>query len=172
MASGLNVPTRYATIGTDLQSAYRRAFAGDDTMFGSSEADRLIGYSGDDRISGKGGNDILQGATGNDTLLGSSGADRLSGGDGRDRLEGGNGNDKLYGGSGADIHVFDGNDGEDRIYDFRNGADRIEITDGARRFSQLAVTREDSDVHIAFDDTVIILNDTRLGQIGTEDFIF
>ena len=68
--------------------------------------------------------------------------------------------------------MFDAADGTDRIYDFHNGSDRIQFTVGANHFSDLDIIRNGDDVRIAFAETVIILEDTRVSQIGAEDFVF
>ena len=67
-------------------------------------------------------------------------------------LKGDQGDDRLTGGKGADIFVFGGSDGADRITDFRNGTDRIEIEDGAGRFDQLEIVRKGDDVSVTFDE--------------------
>jgi Ca2+-binding RTX toxin-like protein len=58
--------------------------AGDDELFGSSEADQLDGGSGHDRLRGRDGDDDLEGGDGDDVLDGGSGADTLTGGLGDD----------------------------------------------------------------------------------------
>ena len=107
---------------------------GDDSLFGTAEADRIAGSGGDDLLRGLGGADDLSGGAGRDTLAGGAGADTLTGGsgndrlignDGDDRLDGGPGHDALTGGSGADVFVFSG--GRDRITDFDVALDMIEI---------------------------------------------
>ena len=72
-------------------------------------------------------------------VAGGAGADLLSGGDGDqalfglagdDRLEGGRGDDVLVGGAGADKFAFNPNrheEGNDVIYDFLLGTDKIEL---------------------------------------------
>ncbi len=80
------------------------------TLTGLAAADDLIGSSH---------NDILRGMGGNDTL---------SGGKGKDVLDGGAGSDLLTGGGGADVFVFAPGGGHDRITDFTNGSDHINLT--------------------------------------------
>ncbi|MFO1105073.1 MAG: calcium-binding protein [Amaricoccus sp.] len=169
--TGLHLDTRYATVGTTREEAYRKAFSGDDSMIGSREADKLIGYAGEDRLNGGGGADYLGGYSGNDTLHGQSGRDRLSGGSGRDILDGGTGNDRLTGGKDADVFVFAKASGHDVIVDFEPH-DHIQIDSGASRFSQLDITKDGHDVLIAFAETEIRLLDTRLHSIDAHDFLF
>ena len=56
-------------------------FRGNDTLNGSSSADRINGYRGDDIMNGKGGIDKVNGGAGNDTLVFGAG-DTLLGGTG------------------------------------------------------------------------------------------
>ena len=86
---------------------------------------------GDARINGRGSEagERLEGNEARNRLEGLSGRDRLDGDGGADRLDGGAGRDQLTGGSGADIFRFasaaeaDG----DRILDFGEGADRLDL---------------------------------------------
>ena len=169
--TGIGLDTRFAMAGADREATQRRAFSGDDLLFGSGEGDKLIGYARNDRVSGGGGDDLLLGCAGNDTLAGGRGRDTLRGQDGADVLQGDQGNDRCAGGAGADRFLFDGSDGVDRIEDFGWG-DRIEILGGARRFYQLDIERAGSDVRVSFADTVILVEDVALRSIGAEDFVF
>ncbi|CAK27795.1 Uncharacterized protein wiht hemolysin-type calcium-binding regions [Synechococcus sp. RCC307] len=92
--------------------------------------DVVTGNRGNNTLSGQSGNDSLRGAAGSDYLLGGNGSDRLIGGSGNDRLVGGSGNDRLVGGSGRDTFVLSEGAGYDRISDFRNGQDRIQVGAG------------------------------------------
>lgn len=76
--------------------------AGEDRLFGGYGHDTLAGDDGADWLAGSGGRDLLQGGVGNDTLVADAGADVLQGGAGWDLLLGGAGNDRLTGGFGAD----------------------------------------------------------------------
>ena len=64
----------------------------------------------------------------NDLLFGGWGEDRLVGGWGADTLDGARGADSLHGGRGADIFVFGPGDGADRIRDFEDGIDKVDLT--------------------------------------------
>ncbi|MCI4661894.1 MAG: lamin tail domain-containing protein [Neomegalonema sp.] len=70
----------------------------------------LLGRGGDDTLIGGAGNDLLRGDAGADTIIGGAGADRL------------------FGGAGADTFAFDIGDGADRLFDFEDGVDMIEMT--------------------------------------------
>ncbi|EEE37053.1 vcbs repeat domain protein [Rhodobacteraceae bacterium KLH11] len=78
--------------------------AGDDTLTGTSERDKIYGGAGNDTIQGLGGNDLIYGSFGDDLI---------DGGEGHDDLYGGAGNDRILGNSGGDY--FDGGDGIDTI---------------------------------------------------------
>ena len=106
--------------------------AGDDTLSGGSGSDKLSGGSGDDSLYGGSGSDKLDGGSGDDTLSGGSGSDKLAGGSGDDTLSGGSGNDELEGGSGDDtLYGGSGNDeleggsGDDTLYG-GSGNDELE----------------------------------------------
>ncbi len=110
--------------------------AGADTLEGNNGNDSLDGGADDDRLEGGFGADTLEGGTGDDFLFGGNGFDNLTGGSGADRLEGNAGNDTLAGGAGTDVlkggvgadtFVFTRGDGADRIADFQNAIDTIQI---------------------------------------------
>lgn len=104
--------------------------AGDDDDFvnAGGGSDEINGNTGDDTLKGGGGNDVVDGGFGHDTLLGGGGNDRIDGEDGNDRLNGGKGNDTLTGGRGADVFIFNGKPDNDRIMDFGDGNDRIDLS--------------------------------------------
>jgi Ca2+-binding RTX toxin-like protein len=84
--------------------------------------ENVIGRAGNDTIAGDGEVNRLEGRNGNDTITG-------EGGD--DRLYGGNGNDTIHGGSGADTFFFlSGETGIDTIGDFTTeDGDALDISD-------------------------------------------
>ena len=125
-----------------------RGEAGNDSLLGGRDPDNLYGGNSNDYLNGGwksdwlyGGNgqDELRGGNGNDMLRGGSGADALYGGAGADNLCGGTQNDVLTGGSDADIFVFAPGDGNDRITDFEDGSDRLDLT--ALGFASFAAVR-------------------------------
>lgn len=112
----------------------------DDRLFGEDGDDRLVGGIGDDLLLGGADDDDLIGNSGEDTLLGGTGIDKLYGGQNADRLDGGADNDFLFGEGGADVFVFgDIEDmGRDRIKDWQDGIDRIDVSDfGFASFAEL-----------------------------------
>ena len=137
-----------------------------DTLIGNAQANDFKGRGGDDILSGKAGNDILQGEDGNDKLLG---------GKGRDTLIGGNGNDKLTGGSAKDVFVFNAalNEGRDKITDFQDGVDHIQIEGGS--FAGLTIQNfgGGSSTKIILDSgTEIIVQNVVMADIDINDFVF
>lgn len=116
---------------------------------------------------GGGGNDDLEGGSGNDTLLG---------GTGRDILEGGSGNDILTGGAGVDFFEFERGDGRDRITDFQNGLDRIDLDDFSRaQVGQIinGARQQGSDLVLTLDaNTTITIEDIQRSQLDLGDFTF
>ncbi len=116
---------------------------GNDLLFGGSGEDAIDGGNGNDFVDGGSGDDVINGGNGNDLLFGDSGNDVIDGGNGSDLIFGGSGNDVLIGvggadwmqgGSGNDMFVYqsasDSNAGGwDRILDFTQGQDKIDLSD-------------------------------------------
>jgi Ca2+-binding RTX toxin-like protein len=164
---------------------------GDDTLDGAAGRDRLDGGTGNDRLSGGADNDVLLGGSGNDRLAGGAGADVLEGGDGNDVLMGGPGNDRLIGGAGrdrliggGDRDVMTGNAGADvfvfalgsgtgnRITDFEDGLDKVEIGAGARGFAGLRIADVEGGAQVAFGDVSVRLDGIAAADLSASDFIF
>ena len=101
--------------------------AGQDTLIGGFGGDRLFGQQGRDQLSGGKGADRLLGGAARDLLEGGEGPDLLKGHGGADLLSGGAGRDRLAGGAGADRFVFRPGDGRDRVLDWRDGVDKIDL---------------------------------------------
>ena len=104
------------------------------SLNGTAQGDDYLGTKFADDLNGAGGGDRLSGAQGHDTLTGGAGADTLIGGAGADLLHGGPGKDLLTGGGGADRFIFASaaeagfGGSRDRISDFGNGADKIDLS--------------------------------------------
>lgn len=168
-----------------------------DVINGSPVDDDIDGQAGNDRIMGKRGNDWLKGARGNDTLIGGLGHDQLAGGDqrdvlngnnghdsldggnshdtlrggqGRDVLMGGAGDDLLVGGPGRDIFLLTANWGSDRINDFRNSQDLIQLPDGVT-FTDLNISQVGKNTLITFGEDRLTLRNVSMGLIGEKDFL-
>lgn len=127
-------------------------FGGDENdVFDASGANYtvyLIGARGNDTLTGGNAVDVLLGYDDQDVLNGGGSTDWLYGGKGSDRLNGGAGDDFLIGGDGTgadgaiDFYEFSDNWGTDRIYEFDDGIDIIDMTQvsGLNSFSQLTIT--------------------------------
>jgi hypothetical protein len=147
--------------------------ASNNLLSGALGKDKLDGAGGDDVLRGGGEKDKLTGGTGNDWLEGGAGLDVLDGGAGNDVLIGGADNDKLIGGSGADIFMFAGDFGSDKITDFGPG-DRIDFSriDGLHGFADLAITYTKKYAVIVVGDDQIVLTGVHSGDLSAQDFIF
>ena len=115
--------------GTDEDDRIN-ALAGDDVVSGRGGDDRVFGRAGDDTLRGDAGSDHIEGGRGLDRLLGGRGADTLKGDGGDDLLDGGQGGDRLAGGGGRDTFRLAEIDGAvDRIVDFAQSVDRLDLSD-------------------------------------------
>ena len=83
---------------------YEYLFRYDDTIYGSSKAEKIYGYEGDDVLYGGAGNDILDGGKGYDRLYGEAGDDTLKASSTVNALKG----NYFSGGSGIDTVVLAG----------------------------------------------------------------
>ncbi len=150
---------------------------GIDTLKGGEGIDFLYGGEHKDYLHGGAGNDYLYGEGGNDELYGGDGRDLLVGDEGGDRLEGGAGHDTLTGGEGADTFVFSAGDGHDRITDFSNGEDTIDLSafTGITEFSDLHIRQAGNDVRIDLSEYgggTVTLENFTLSDLDETDFTF
>lgn len=178
--------------GVELSGARGRqrleGAAGDDALAGEGGADRLLGLGGNDLLLGGGGRDRLKGGAGRDTLEGGGGRDKLAAGPGRDRLdggagrdrlkggggddviEGGAGNDVLKGGSGADRFVFRAADGRDRIKDWRDGEDRLDLRPTGLAFEEISIASRGDAALLRFAETTVLIPGAA-GLIDADDLV-
>jgi Ca2+-binding RTX toxin-like protein len=161
---------------------------GADTINGGDDDDSLYGDDIDgttgaaDVLTGGAGNDLLRGGVGDDTLQGGAGTDTLVGDAGSDRLVGGAGDDQLFGDdilgslNDADTFVFANGWGHDRIYDFDDGLDKLDMTGviGLLNFDQLVISSSGSDTLITFPlgGDSITLQGVTASTVDASDFIF
>ena len=137
-----------------------------------------LGTSAGETLTGTSGRDDILAAQGNDRVLGLGGADVLKGGSGNDVLTGGAGNDLLEGDSGADRFVLAAGDGHDRVRDFENGIDRIDLRafEGLRYGDLDISTGQASDgpgTLVAIDATTSVrLLGIPAGYLDAGDFLF
>ncbi len=180
-----DVLTAHATL-----ASYMGGGAGNDNMTGSSASDTIYGHAGGDRIYGGGGRDSILGGSSSDLIYGDASADNLSGGTANDRLyggtyfdalDGGSGNDSLYGGSnkdtlaggtgndylhggsGLDVFVFSNSAGRDRVADFDQGSDRVDL-----RALDVTFTQVKAALHLV--GGIVRLDLAQLGGSGSVDF--
>jgi Ca2+-binding RTX toxin-like protein len=151
---------------------------GNDTLIGSNNDDNLAGNTGADRILGGGGSDNITGGAGYDRLTGGSGSDEFI----FDDFEYYSRNDTIY---------VTGNLGVDHITDFNPKGtlgDKIDIGLGLlyRDFdirqvgSDVVIKAHRDNIEVNFNSTsaivdfsvTIILDDTRIADIGRGDFLF
>ena len=152
-------------IGGDKNDTLRGGDGGDgiDRLDGGYGNDRLEAGSGDhfyyqyahggdgvDTLLGGDGRDSSSGGSNTDLLYGGSDHDKLYGQDGVNFLQGNAGNDAMTGGTSTDHFIYDHDDflsgnyggnngrdsGNDLIFDFTRGQDRLQLSfggfDGAR----------------------------------------
>lgn len=153
--------------------------SGNDGLYGNSAKnmlkggggkDWLFGFGGADDLIGGGKRDKLTGGGGNDRLDGGGGGDRLKGGNGRDDFFGGKGNDKHTGGKGADTFYFDTTvkSGKDKITDFEDGKDMIEIAGGGK----VTWSRDGDDTLVVWNKGQVTLLGVDKSLIDSDDFNF
>jgi Ca2+-binding RTX toxin-like protein len=151
---------------------------GDDTLVGGDEDDRLLGDAGKDKLLGRGGDDVLTGGSSHDDLRGNSGDDTLNGSAGKDRLDGGRGSDVLIGGGGADTFVYGLQGGIDRITDYTDGTDKIDLSAyGLTNLADLVASHTVKDtasgVRIGFSDgNALVVAGITVSDLDNGDFIF
>lgn len=113
--------------GSDVAALHALLFAGNDTIYGSANADTLNGGDGNDLIIGYAGDDTLNGGDGNDALAGYEGSNVLNGGAGNDALYGQYGTAIMSGGAGSDAYEVD--DASDQVIENANeGTDAVYTT--------------------------------------------
>lgn len=150
-------------------------FVGDgahNTLWGRGGDDTLVGKDGADRLFGGAGSDTLDGGLGRDVLRGGSGNDILRGGGGADRLDGGNGNDRLAGGIGADDFVYAAGGGRDRIVDFQNNLDELDLRSFGFANAGKALAKASNvngDTHFNFGNgNVLVVEDITKGALSDD----
>lgn len=151
------------------------AFAGEDIVFGNDGDDVIRGGQDNDWLEGNDGDDRIQGELGADTLLGGAGEDFLFGGASEDILNGGADDDLLSGGSHRDTFVFEQDSGFDRIIDWQDGIDVVDLTDfGFTDFSEVEAiaSQVGAGVRLEFDGgEVLLFSGMVLSDLSASDFI-
>ena len=98
-------------------------------------------------IAGNFGKNELLGTAFDDKIHGYSGNDTIDAGAGNDMLDGGSGDDILTGGSGSDVFVFTGAFGHDRIIDYNETEDRLELYAATGSTIQISDLAESTNVY-------------------------
>jgi Ca2+-binding RTX toxin-like protein len=116
-------------------------------IVGTENNDTLEGGPGPSHVYGLGGEDLLFGDARGLTGSAQGGDDKLSGGDGNDYLLGGALERLPSTQGGNDIFIFAPDSGNDRIGDFEDGKDRIDVQGyGFHQLSDLGITNNDTAV--------------------------
>lgn len=116
--------------------------------------------------------------TSNETFLnfenvtGWQGHDFITGDGNNNRLDGRNGNDTLTGNGGSDTFIF--SNGADRITDFQNGVDHVEISSifGATNYGQLNIAQSGANTVITLGVNSLTLNNFLSSNLDSTDFSF
>ncbi|WP_370402311.1 fasciclin domain-containing protein [Sulfitobacter sp. JB4-11] len=146
-----------------------------DFEIAGDQRDIIIVGRDNDFVDGNGGNDLIFLGTGNDIGVGGDGSDVVRGGQGEDRLIGGAGDDFLDGGRDADVFVFNTGDGNDVIFGFRTGSDKIDLS--GTEFQSFAevdpmVTKGNGFAFIDLGEDQSIFISSRSVNLTEDDFIF
>ncbi len=129
---------------------------------GSAFDDILIGDNGRfGKFHGRDGDDLITGGNRGDRLNGDAGRDMLNGLAGNDKLNGGIGADWLTGGAGRDTFIFDNTDGVDRVYDFEQGRDVVDLTFFGSGAS-VAFAQDGANVEMHVDGTLIAIFERQI----------
>ncbi|OAP34548.1 hypothetical protein AU381_24800 [Sinorhizobium glycinis] len=152
-------------------------FSSIENLKGSGFADKLLGSAGGNRLWGGAGDDTIDGRAGNDSLTGDAGNDKLIGGAGLDTLFGGTGNDVLTGGADKDVFVFKTGSQADRIADFLDGTDKIDLAgfDAITDFADLKANhavQSGGAVVISYGTDKLTIDNFTLAKMDVSDFLF
>lgn len=148
---------------------------GHDTVY-AGKSHTLAGHIEDLYLTGK-GNASGIGNDEDNVIVGNTGNNTLGGGEGDDVIGGGRGDDVLQGGDDADTFIFNVGDDHDRIVDFVDGEDTIQMNgfDGIDSFADLATKmfKNGSDVWIQLGQgDRLIIESADVGDFDASDFQF
>jgi len=100
----------------------------------------------------------------------------LQGGAGDDFLHDGGGDDLLLGGAGADVFVFDRDGSADRIGDFQDGIDRLDVSDWGRIYTasalNITITASGAVVSYGAESLTITKSGAAALHLTDADFLF
>lgn len=134
--------------------------AGDDSIYGGKDDDDVLGESGNDFLTGDRNSDFVDGGAGNDFLRGGRGVDLLVGGDGNDTLIGDVDVDIYKGGVGSDVFVFRVDQAGQRIAGIEI-PDAV-IVDFDKSSDSIGIGAQFASSNITFEQVNYSLNDPRL----------
>lgn len=114
------------------------------------------------------------GTAADDRLMGSAEAETLSGGAGNDHLHDGAGGDLMLGGVGADVFVLARDGAVDRIGDFHDGVDLIDLSDWGRIYgaAELTITRTLKGAEIVYGTESLTITKISNGALDLTDADF
>ncbi|WP_439598267.1 calcium-binding protein [Falsiroseomonas sp.] len=174
MAGGVGNDTYWVDQFTDV--ILEKVGEGKDRVF-STAYDYTLGAQLEDLILQDGAKKGY-GNERDNTITGNKWDNTLRGNAGNDVLDGGAGNDLLVGGEGTDFFVFDKGYGADRIGDFEDGIDRIDLRGTGLTFAQAGTVLDDmtqlgSDLVIDFGGgDQITMASMDMAQITAADFLW
>ena len=134
--------------------------AGSDSIYGGKEDDDVLGENGEDFLTGDRNSDFLDGGAGNDLLRGGQGIDLLVGGEGNDTFIGDRDVDIYKGGGGSDVFVFRVDQAGIRVIG-TEVADAV-IVDFDKSSDSIGISVEFTSSNISFEQVSYSLNDPRL----------
>ncbi len=140
-------------------------------VWGGSANDTISGYNFSTH------EDTIYAGAGNDVIYGFAGDDALMGGVGNDTISGGAGNDRLYGDGGADVFRFnvDADEGVDRLRDYADGVDRIQINGagGSLTFDDLEIVNSATGCDVSVNGKLIFtVENVDASALDAGDFLF
>ncbi len=147
--------SRFDDQGITFESNANFTFDLRDLVSGVQRGDQFdvveLGTSGDDKFNEAGETEAhyINAGMGNDRLIGGLNKDFLVGEIGSDRLDGRQGDDALLGGADADVFVFKGETGNDRIIDFVSGVGKIDLSAFDIDFGDIQTNKSGTETLIA-----------------------
>lgn len=121
---------------------------------------------------------VIKGSFKADVLLGSDGKDVIRAKSGDDLLLDGEHKDKLFGGPGSDVFEFTVDGKQDRVQDFQDGLDLIDLSaSSVESLDQIEFTQlTNRAVRLDYDDEILIVRawnkgDLNMSQLTEDDFI-
>lgn len=116
---------------------------------------------------------LSSGSRTSDFLHGGGGRDTLKGGDKQDMLVDGGGVDRMFGGKGDDVFSFVKDGKRDKVMDYEDGSDRIDLSRlGVEGFRDVVVVQKSGGVLLKAAGEKIVLVGADKGDIDADDFIF